>query len=70
MALRQRVLDSNHRNRWKILKNLFQNHLPPMLEIRYVALSSSPLPSLFKSRSEGPKMALRQGLLGLKHRNT
>ena len=41
MASPQRVLGSNHTNRWKIFKNrLFQN-LPQMLEIRYVALPSS-----------------------------
>ena len=46
----QRVLGSNHRNRWKILENLLlQNHLAQLLEIRYVALSSGPLLSLFKS---------------------
>ena len=44
MAPPQRVLGSNHRKRWKILKKslLLQNHLPQMLEIRYVALPSSP----------------------------
>ena len=37
MASPQRTLGSNHTNRWNIFKNLlFQNHLPPMLEIRYV----------------------------------
>ena len=42
MASPQRVLGSNHTNRWKIFKNLlFKNHLPQMLEIRYVALPSS-----------------------------
>ena len=56
MALPQRVRGSNHRNRWKILRNLLlQNDLPQMLEIRYVALPSGLLPSLFKSRSEGQK---------------
>ena len=40
----------------KLLKNLLlQNHLPQMLEIRYIALPSGLLPVLFKSRSEGPK---------------
>ena len=49
MAPPQRVLGSNHRNRRKIFKNLlFQNHLPQMLEIRYVALSSGPLASKLK----------------------
>ena len=62
MALPQRVLGSNHRNRWKIFKNfLLQNHLPLMLEIRYVALSSGPLPSLFKSRSEDPTWPYARG---------
>ena len=56
------VIDLNHRNRWKIFKNLLlQNHLPQMLEIRYVALSSGPLQSLFKSRSEGPKWPYPRG---------
>ena len=62
MALPQRVLGSNHRNRWKIFKNfLLQNHLPQMLEIRFVALSSGPLPSLFKSRSNGPRWPYARG---------
>ena len=52
MALPQRVVASNHRNRRKIFKNLRQNHLPQMLEIRYIALPSGALPSLFKSKSE------------------
>ena len=44
----QRVLGSNHTNRWKIFKNLlFQNHLSQMLEFRNVALPNGPLPSLF-----------------------
>ena len=48
MAPLQRVLGSNHRNRWNICKNLLlQNHLPQMLEIRYVGLPSGPLPTLF-----------------------
>ena len=52
MAPPQRVLGSNHRNRWKICKNLLlQNHSPQMLEIRYVALPLDPLPTLFKSGS-------------------
>ena len=57
MAPPQRVLGLNHRNRWKIfLKNLLlQNHLPQMFEIRFVALPGGLLPSLFKSRFEGPK---------------
>ena len=38
MAPPQRVLGLNHRNRWKIFKNLLQNHLPQMFEIRFVAL--------------------------------
>ena len=64
MALPQRVLGSNHRNRWKISKNfLLQNHLPQMLEIRYVALSSGPLPRLFKSRSEGSTWPYARGSL-------
>ena len=62
MAPPQRVLGSNHRNRWKICKNLLlQNHLPQMLEIRYVALPSGPIPSLFKSRSEGSKWPYARG---------
>ena len=56
MAPPQRILDLNHRNRWKILKNLLlQNHLPQMFEIRFVALPGGLLPSLFKPRLEGPK---------------
>ena len=39
MAPTQRNLGLNHRNRWKIFKNLLlQNHLPQMFEIRFVAL--------------------------------
>ena len=58
----QSALGSNHRNRWKIFKNLLlQNHLPQMLEIRYLAFSSDPLPSLFKPRSEGPKLPYARG---------
>ena len=50
MALPTRVLGFIE----KLLKNLLlQNHLPQMLEIRYIALPSGPLPILFKSRSEG-----------------
>ena len=56
MAPPQRVLGSNHRN-----KNLPQNHLPQMLEIRYVALPSGPLPSLFKARSECSKWLYDRG---------
>ena len=61
MAPPERVLGSNHRNRWNIFKNLLQNHLPQMLEIMYVALSSGPLPSLFKSKSEGPTWPYARG---------
>ena len=49
---------------------LLKNCLPQMLEIRYVALPSGPILSFSKPRSEGPKIALRQGLLSLKNRNT
>ena len=46
----------DHRNRWKIFKNLLlQNHLPQMFEIRFVELPGGLLPSLFKPRFEGPK---------------
>ena len=38
MASPQRVLDLNHRNRYKIFKSLLQNHLPQMFEIWFVAL--------------------------------
>ena len=56
MAPPQRVLGLNHRNGWKIFKNvLLQNHLPQMLGIRHETLPSGALPSLFKSRSEGSK---------------
>ena len=56
MAPPKRVLCLNHRNRWKIFKNLLlQNHLPQMFEIRFVALPGGLLPSLFKPRFEGPK---------------
>ena len=51
MVLHLGVLDSNHRNIYKkkILKNLLlQSHLAQMPEIQYVALPSSPLPSLFR----------------------
>ena len=61
MVLPQRVLGSNLRDRWKIFKNLLQNHLPQMLEIRYVAFSSGPLPSLVKFRSEGPTWPYARG---------
>ena len=44
MAPPQRVLGLNHRSRWKIFKNLLQNHLPQMFEIRYVALPGGLLP--------------------------
>ena len=38
---------SNHTVRWKIFNNLLlQNHLPQMLEIKYVASPSGPLPNL------------------------
>ena len=47
----QRVLGLNRRNRWKIFKNL----LLQMFEIRFVALASGLLPSLFKPRFKGPK---------------
>ena len=50
MVLHLGVLGSNHRNiLTKILKNLLlQSHLAQMPEIQYVALPSSPLPSLFR----------------------
>ena len=58
----QRVLGLNHRNRWKIFKNLLlQNHLPQMFEIRFVALPSGLLPSLFKPRFKGPKWPYPRG---------
>ena len=70
MAPPQTVLGSNHRNMWKILKNLLlQNHFPRMLEIWYVALPGDPSPSLFKARSLG-KMAPCCWVLGSNHRNT
>ena len=57
MAPPQRVLGLNHRNMWKILKNLpLQNHLPQMFEIRFVALPvCGLLPSLLKPRFKDPK---------------
>ena len=62
----QGVLGLNHKKNYK---NLFpQNHLPKGLEIWYVALPSGPSPSLMKVPAS--KMALPQGVLGLKHRNT
>ena len=62
MAPPQRVLDLNHRDRWKIFKNLLlQNYFPQMLDIRYVVLPSGSLPSSFKSRSEGPKWPYARG---------
>ena len=58
----QRVLGLNHRNRWKIFKNLLlQNYLPQMFEIRFVALPSGLLPSLFKPRFKGPKWPYPRG---------
>ena len=62
MALPKKVLGSNHRNRWKIFKNLLQYHLPEMLEIRYVALPSGPSPSLCKPRAKGPEWPYVRGL--------
>ena len=45
-----------------ILKNLLlQNCLAQMLEIRYVALPGSPLVSLFKPRSKGPRWPRARG---------
>ena len=42
-----------------------------MFEIWYVALPSGSLPSLFKSRSQGPSQdGLWPGAPGLSHRNT
>ena len=61
MARPQRVLGLNHRNRWNILKNLLQNHLPQMFEIRFVALPGGLLPSLFKSRFEGRQWPYPRG---------
>ena len=56
MAPPMRVLGSNHKNRLKIFKNfLLQDHFHQMLEIRFVALPSSPLPSVFEPRSMGSK---------------
>ena len=58
MVLHLGVLGTNHRyiKKKKILKNrlLLQNHLAQMPEIQYVALPSSPLPSLFRWRSWDP----------------
>ena len=55
MVLHLGVLGLNHGNIKKILKNrLLQNHLAQMPEIQYVALRSSPLPSLFRWRSWDP----------------
>ena len=59
--LGQGVLGTNHRNMLvhvhrKVFKNLrLQNRLAQMLEILYGVLPSSPLPSLFKRRSQGPR---------------
>ena len=50
-----------HRNRWKIFKNLLQNHLPRIFEIRFVALPGGLLPSLFKPGFEGPKWPYPRG---------
>ena len=62
MAPPKRVLGLNHRNRWKIFKNLLlQNHLPQMFEIWFVALPGGLLPSLFKPRFEGPKWPYSRG---------
>ena len=56
MVLHLVVLGSNHRNIYKkILENgLLQSHLAQMPEIKYVALPSSPLLSLFRWRSWDP----------------
>ena len=56
MVLHLGVLGSNHRNVLKKnLKNLLlQSHLAQMPEIQYVALPSSPLPSLFRWMSWDP----------------
>ena len=55
MVLHLGVLGSNNRNIKKMLKNLLlQSHLAQMPEIQYVALPSSPLPSLFRWRSWDP----------------
>ena len=64
MVLNLGVLGSNHRNIYKkILKNrLLQSHLAQMPEIQYVALPSSPLPSLFRWRSWDPTWPLLWGL--------
>ena len=46
MAPPKSIIGSNHRNTWKIFNNLFlQNHLPLVLEFRYVAMPSSPFGS-------------------------
>ena len=65
-------LGSNHRNIYKkYIKNLLlQSHLAQMPEIQYVALPSSPLPSLFRWEVLGSNMAQRCGGLGSNHRNT
>ena len=47
--------------RWKIFKNLLHTHLPQMFEIRFVALPSGLLPSLFKPRFKGPKWPYPRG---------
>ena len=62
-------LGSNHRNIYKkILKDLLlQSHLAQIPKIQYVALPSSPLPSLFRWEVLGSNMAPRRGGLGSNH---
>ena len=70
MAPPQRVLSSNYRNSWKILKFfLLRTHLPKMLEIRYVTLPNGPFPSLFKPRYQSPKLPRASGVLCSNRRN-
>ena len=70
MVLRLGVLGSIIEIHRKILKNLLlQNHLAQMLDIWYVALPSSLLPSFVQMKVPGSKMAPRQGALGSNHRN-
>ena len=62
MVLLQGVLVSIMEIHGKIFKIfLLQNHLAQMLEIRYVALPSGPLPILFKGRSQGPRWPRARG---------
>ena len=73
MAPPQKVIGLNHSNRWKIFKNLLlQNRLPQIIVIRFIALPGGLFAQtkFAQTKVRGSKLALLQGLLGLKHSNT